>query len=436
MLFVVVSSIFVMISVVALWAHHTVFDTDAFMETIEPVLQDPALNQALADYVTDEVTGALALEQRLEEPLANLDAYLSAALLALLDIEQQGQDFLGQIDRPTLEALAGPIADRFNERIANIVHRVIESPEVTELIPQVIRRAHEGSVALIRGDLEVTPNVSIEGGDVRLNTLPIVARVLQPVAAELRQLLPDLNLPTAVSDRVDEAIAQFREALGDRVPDDFGQITVMSEDRLTEIQDSAEVLDRWVWGAVVLTVLLLIATIWVSPTRRRTIIQLGIGVAVAFLIAFLFLRRLETAVVEQIASPEGNETAAGILEQVLAGLRGGIIAVIVIAALIAIGFYIAGRPEWVSSTGQRVAGYMPGNTAAGGLDGWVAAHYDIVRIVLGALALLALFLIGVDWLPVIIIAAVLALALWWLARARDRATERSQIPVTDSDPII
>jgi hypothetical protein len=57
-LLVVVSSISILASVIAVWAHNTIFDTDSFMETIEPVLQDPALNAALGDYITEEVTGA------------------------------------------------------------------------------------------------------------------------------------------------------------------------------------------------------------------------------------------------------------------------------------------------------------------------------------------------------------------------------------------
>ncbi len=62
----------------------------------------------MVDYLTDEIIEALAVEAKLQEPLANLDAYLSAALLGLLGIDEQGQQLLDRIDRPTLEALAAP----------------------------------------------------------------------------------------------------------------------------------------------------------------------------------------------------------------------------------------------------------------------------------------------------------------------------------------
>jgi hypothetical protein len=419
-LLVVVSSISILVSVIAVWAHNTIFDTDSFMETIEPVVQDPAVNAALSDYITEEVTGALALEERLQEPLANLDAFLSAALLGFLGIDEQGQELLDRFDRPTLEALAGPIADRVNERITTRVDEIMASPEVTELIPQIIRRAHEGAVALARGDLESTPNVSIQEGEVRLNTLPIIARVLQAVAAELRELLPNVNLPTIVSDRVDEAITQFKEALGDRVPDDFGQITLMTEDQLVEVQDAATRLDRWTWGLVIISVVLVALTILVSPTRRRTVIHLGIGVITAIILGILLVRRVEEAVIGEIASPARTETARGIIQNLLQGLQESVVAIVIVAALVALGFHIVGKPKWVTEPRERLDALVPEEGGARGIDSWVALNYDFIRIALAGLALLILFMTGLDWIPVIVVGAVLAAAFWWLAGARDR----------------
>ncbi|MGH8950624.1 MAG: hypothetical protein ACRDX9_04295 [Acidimicrobiia bacterium] len=414
LLLVVVSSIAVLASVIALWAHQTIFDTDSFMETIEPVLDDPQLEAALGDFVTEEVTGALDLEERLQEPLANLDAFLSAALLGLIDNDRI-TDRLAGLDRPTLTALAAPIAERFNERIARIVGDLMASPQVDELVPQVIRRAHESAVALLRGNMEELPNLSVTEGEVRLNLLPLVATALQRIGQELRDLLPDLDLPTVISSNVDEAIAQFRASLGDRVPDDFGQVTVMSEDRLNEIQATTERADRWVWGLVVLTVLLIAAAIVISPTRRRTAIELALGVVIAFVLGIALLRRLETVVVGEIANPQTSATAADIMGEVLTGLRNGIGVVLVVASVVAIALYLAGRPQWVSDV-------LPGEAGAEGvgIDRWVSAHYDILRLCVIALAVLTLFLTGLSVVSIVVVIALLALILWWMARARGR----------------
>ena len=433
-LLVVVSSIFVLISVVAVWAHRTIFDTDTFMATIEPALEDPEFTTAMSDYLTDEITTALALEERLQEPLTNLDAFLTSALFGLLGIDQESLGFLGAIDRPTLAALAGPIADGLNGRIEMRVDQVMGSNAMQELIPQVVRRAHQGATALIAGDIEETPNISIQDGEVRLNTLPIIARVLQEVVTELREVLPDVNVPDAVSDRADEAVAQFRESLGDRVPDDFGQITLMSEERLTAARATADRIDRWVWGIVILTVFLIVVTLVVSQTRRRTGIQLGIGIAVAFVVAAAVLNRVESALVAEIANPVAGETAAALFGHLLSGLRTGIIAVVMIAAVIALVLYLVGRPQWVTTTGEKVNTLMPGGPEGGGLNGWIAGHYDLLRVFAVAIAVLALFLIGFGFVTFLVIGALLALTLWWLARARDQVQPVPEVPAATYDP--
>lgn len=432
-LLVVVSSIFVVISAVAVWAHRTIFDTDTFMATVEPALEDPQFTAALGDYLTDEITGALALEERLQEPLANLDAFLTSALFGLLGIDEGTLGFLGQIDRPTLAALAGPIADELNGRIEARVDQVVESDQMAELIPQVVRRAHQGAVALLRGNIEETPNISIEEGEVRLNTLPIIARVLQEVVAELRELLPDVNLPEAVSDRADEAVAQFQESLGDRVPDDFGQIPLMSEDRLTAAQATADRIDRWVWGIVIVTLLLITITMFVSQTRRRTGIQLGIGIAVALVVSAAVLNRVESALVAEIANPVAGETAAALFGHLLSGLRNGIIAVIVISTVIALVLYLVGRPRWVTTTGEKVSSVLFASPEIGGLNGWIADHYDLLRIGAVAIAVLALLFVGFGIVALLVIGALLALTLWWLAGARNTAVAQPEV-VAISDP--
>jgi hypothetical protein len=55
------------------------------------------------------------------------------------------------------------------------------------------------------------------------------------------------------------------------------------------------------------------------------------------------------------------------------------------------------------------------------MNRWIAGHYDLLRIGAVAIALVALFLIGFGWVTVLVIGALLALVLWWLAQARDAA---------------
>ena len=158
------------------------------------------------------------------------------------------------------------------------------------------------------------------------------------------------------------------------------------------------------------------------------------------------LNRVESALVAEIANPVAGETAAALFGHLLAGLRTGIIAVIVISAVVALVLYLVGRPQWVTTTGEKVSTVVPGTSETGGMNRWIAGHYDLLRIAAVAVALLALFLIGFGIVALLVIGALLALILWWLAQARDAADAQPEVvglsdpeqieTTTDSDPAV
>ena len=88
----------VVATTVVVWAHETVFDTDRFMETVQPALDDPALYAALSERVSDEVIVALGLEARISATLTGVDEYLSQTLLEALDVTDRGQAVLDRFD--------------------------------------------------------------------------------------------------------------------------------------------------------------------------------------------------------------------------------------------------------------------------------------------------------------------------------------------------
>jgi hypothetical protein len=60
------------------------------------------------------------------------------------------------------------------------------------------------------------------------------------------------------------------------------------------------------------------------------------------------------------------------------------------------------------------------------LDIWVADHADAVRVVGIGVGVLILFLTGIDWFPVAIVAGLVALLLWGVAGAERRASTRAE----------
>jgi hypothetical protein len=427
-LLVVLTTLSTVATAIAVWAHQTVFDTGRFMATIGPVLDDPVFYTALGDRASAETLEALDLETRVTTALASLDAFLSEALLDALDLDERARELLDRFERPSLTALAPPIVEGLEARVDRAIHAFFESEGLRSRLPGVVERAHEVTVALIRGETAEVPNVYIESGEVRWNTIPLVVEALRAVADEISELLPDFDLPDVISDRLEEGREQLAEAIQAELPEDFGQVTIMSEDSLTELQTAAVTLDRMVWGLLILTVVLAGVTIAVSPARRRTGVQLGIGIAIAFVIALVVLRRVETAILAEIANPNGERAARLIFGEVFSGLRYLIRWVTLAAVVVALGAYLAGRPRWLRSVTEGWARVTTQGADGSPLDRWVVAHYDLLRLGAIGLAVLVLFLTGLGLWQVLVVGAFLGAYLWGLTTVKARHDQMKPEP--------
>jgi hypothetical protein len=405
------------LATIAVWTHQTVFDTDRFMEVVGPALEDPAFYRATSAYVSDQVLEALDLDTRVTESLTQLDTYLSEALVEALDLDTRGQAILERFDRPSLTSLAPPITEALESRVTQVVDRFITSDEFRSRLPGLVRRSHEVGVALVRDDLASLPNVYVEDGSVRLNLIPIIADALRRVQAEIREFLPDITLPDAVSDLADEGRRQVADAVRAELPEDFGQLTVMSEQQLEAAQEAAARADRLVWAIVLFALILVVITIAVAPNRRRTAIQLGLGVAAGLVLGWVAIRRLEQAILAEILDPDGERVAGAILTEVLSDLGRVVVLVVVVALLAAVVAYLAGRPAWLD---RAVSATTP-EAGASAVDRWVAARHDPLRIAGIAVAVAAVFIVGFGLVVVIVTGGLLALYLWGISAARRRA---------------
>ena len=425
---VFLTALSVVATTVAVWAHETAFDTDRFMETVQPALDDPALYAALSERVSDEIIVALALEDRISATLTGVDEYLSQTLLEALDVSARGQAVLDRVDRPSLAVLAAPIAGALETRITEIVDSFITSDEFKARFAGLVEQAHVAGVALLRNDLVELPNVYIENGEVRLNLVPAITDALRRVAAEIKDFLPDVTLPDVISDGVDQGRQQLADAVNAQLPEDFGQVTLLSEQKLVAAQDAAHRLDQFVWLLVLLSIVLVVVTVAVSPTRRRTVIQLSLGVAAGLVIGVAAIRRLESAIVEQITNPNGRAAGESLLGNVVSSLRSVAIIVVVVAVIVAIAAYLLGRPAWITNISHRLSS---GGTAASGgsdLDQWIAPRHDALRIAGIAAAVIILFITGIGLLSVLVAAGLLALYLWGISAATRRASDDEPAP--------
>ena len=62
MLFGVIGVIGVLASVIGVWAHRTVFDSEKVAEAVDQALLNPEVNDALATFLTDQLMDAVPLQ--------------------------------------------------------------------------------------------------------------------------------------------------------------------------------------------------------------------------------------------------------------------------------------------------------------------------------------------------------------------------------------
>jgi hypothetical protein len=382
---VVVTSILFTVSVPAVWARRNALNTDRYVQTIGPVAQDVRVQRALGRYLTTQVMSAIDPEELFKNALP-----------------ERAQVLAG----PLTGALQGFVNDRVNTFLA--------TDSFSRLWVQINEVAHQRVVDVLQGDLP--PSLQVQGNDVVLNVIPVLNRVLARIGEASPEIFGrTVDLPTVTVDEVPaEAVQKIETALGRPLPDNFGQFTVFDASKLQQVQDTVNLFNRLVVAAVILAVVLFALTLWVSPRRRRTLLQLMVGMALGVVIIRRLGLRLEEDVVE-LVKPENRDAVKVIVGAFVSSLLDATAWILGIAAAVAVVALLTGPYGWARalrrgtvSGAQAVAGAARSAINREPDDpvvAWVGAHREVLQaggIIAGILALLVLDL---SWLGLFLVVA-------------------------------
>jgi hypothetical protein len=394
---VVLTSLTLVAATLGVWANRTIWNTDRYVALVAPLASDPAVTGAISNRLTTEAIQALDIQNRVENALAQIPNLPEAARF-----------------------LAGPIESGAESLIRRQIDTFLASETFKNLWTELNRTAHAKVVALLEGDYSQLPNVTVTGGEVRLNLIPILAQLLHRIVqGGINGLGLDVTIPTIPPAlEASAAIQRLGGALGVGLPADFGQVTIMTESQLTTYQEAARTAKQLSGALVAILVVLIALTIAVSVSRRRTVMWLGIGGIVALLVAGVFIRRIQSRILDSISAPGAKAAADNVFTQVSGSLRhaGLIIAGVALAAVVCA--YLAGRPRWLMWTIANVRRLITTPRDRQGFQEWVARYADPIRIGSLALALLTLFITGIDWLPVALVVCALGLIEWGIHVSR------------------
>ncbi|MFI5662510.1 hypothetical protein [Streptomyces sp. NPDC051684] len=375
-------------SVVGVWGSRTTLNTDRWIATVGTLPEDPKVNAAVSKYLADEIFDQLDVERRLSEALP-----------------------------PRAAFLAGPVTGAVHDFMREKVSQLIANERFQELWRTTNRFAHERIVVLLEKRNE---NIRVKGDTVTLDLLPVVNNLLGSLETELPAVFgKKIDLPTLSSGELPPGLHQrIEKAIGKDLPEDFAQIRLYDRHTLGQLQDAVVLFKRALVGLLIAVPVLLAGSLWVSPNRRRTLLQLGLWLVVTVTVLTAVLRGVREQLLGQL--PEGvyREGLRSALWTVFTTLRErgdqllwlGI-AVAVLCYLVGPGRLPSALRRWTlqgaRATGHGIARAGQHLGTGGQLRPWIAAHADVLRVGGAVVAALVSILLS-SWTALLVIAVLLA----------------------------
>lgn len=345
---VVLGTLVALVAILAVWVGRQALETDQWTDTSSQLLQESAVQTAVAGYLVDQL-------------YANVD--VAGELRAALPERAQ--------------PLAAPAAGALRNAAEDVAQRALDRPRVQAAWEAANRQAHELLVQVIEG-----------GGDV-------VGTEQGVVTLDLKALLDEIAQRTGVGGR-----------LADRLPASAASIVIVRSDQLSTIQSIGNALKPLALVLVLLALALFGAAIALAPgNRRETLRACGIGFVLAGIGALVVRKLAGQSVVDELATTAAVRPAVQSAWTIGTSLLVDVaVATIAYGALIVAGAWLAG-PTGVATAARRgMAPYLRDWRIAYGA---VAAIVLLVllwgptegtRRLLPALVLVALFVAGVELL--------------------------------------
>jgi len=286
-------------AVVATWAHAQGADTDRWVATVAPLADDPAVQDAVSNRITEEIVSRIDVRA----------------------ITTEAVDALAERGLPTtvaanLRALGTPLAQGVENFVSERVTNLVESDEFADAWATANREAHEQMVAVLTG--ETGDAVEVQGNAVQLN----LAVLIDAVKARL----------------VD---AGFE--LAARIPTVTATFTLVESADLAKAQTGFRLLSAVARALPILALLLLGGAVLAAVRRRRALVIASLVVAGSMLLLGVALNGFRVVYLDAVPTDRVPTDAAGaIYDQVVWFIRLNIRALLVLFLAIAAVAWVSG----------------------------------------------------------------------------------------------
>jgi hypothetical protein len=320
----VLAVLFLATGSIGYWAARTALDNDVFVTRVGPLASDPAVQTALADWLTQEV-------------------------LTLVDVE----GYLKQSLPPPADLLAKPLSAAVEDFVNKAVRDVLASDQFAELWQRVTGDAHRAFVLAASGN---DSNVSTDDqGRVVVNLIPVIGEVFESLTGASPDLVSRVTgtLENLASDPPAQAIEALENATGITLPKDFGVVVIDDGGALETVRTIVEATRVAVVALIVGFVVCTAAAVALARPRRRTGVQL-LG---AFAVTLAFVRQLAILVDERLTAevrvPANQDAAEAIVGSVMEGLYQVLAVLMFVVISVAVGLWVVRRREALAAVFER-----------------------------------------------------------------------------------
>jgi hypothetical protein len=367
---VVLGCVLAPVAGVAVWTNNQLSNTDRFVRSVSPLIDDPDVQNALTNRLTATVFQYVDVQGLADDAVTALNG---------LGLPPELVTRLGTLTPTVTSAVQGFVRDKIAE--------VVASPRFESAWDQAIRVAHRQMDAVLSGDAE---SVVVRGDTVYLDLAPFIDVV--------KQRLSDAGL-TAV----------------DLVPEVHPTVALAKADTLVRAQTAYSTMDTVANVLPWVVLMLLVVGVYLARNRWRALVGTGLGLALSMVVLAAGLLVARALLVGQVPTAAAPATASG-FDIVVTYLRLGLRTVLVLGLVVALAGFLAGRSETAvrirRGTAARLHGLRGGPAAGSPVATWVRRHVRGLRIgAVAAAVLVFVFLTEPSGASILVIAAVLLVVL-------------------------
>ena len=342
-LLIVIGCVLAPLSVVGVWTANQVSDTNRYIANIEPLIHEPAVQNALTDKITTQITSHL-----------NVTGYTNqaAALLTSKGLPRVG----------TLLKTFGPaISSAVTGFVHNTVHKIVTSDRFANTWIQVNTVAHQTLVQALSGQGGA---IAVSNGQVTIDLAPFIAIVKQNLAERgftLVNSLPPIH-PT---------------------------LALFSSKTLVQAQTLYRLINDLKFVLPILSLVLIAAGVYIARGHRRALIGAGLGFAASMLVLGAVLLVFRGVYLNSVPNDVLPSNAAAVMFDTLVRfIKVALRAFLVLGLVVAIAAFFTGPSVtavrtrggfasafgWIRSSGERKG------LSTGPAGRWTYAHRQALRI--------------------------------------------------------